>query len=185
LLIDKLRGQLLITPPFIKSGFWAKTVVLVTEHKLDNSTGLIINKPSQVSIQEFGKQLGFDLRYPGYVQIGGPINIHNLILLHTSEWSSDNTLQINDTFSISSSEDILPRLANKDHPAKWRILMGLCGWDSNQLEDEIDGTLPQYRNTSWCVTQANTELVFNSNSTVQWNKSIDCSAIEFTSNYLF
>lgn len=159
-------------------------MVLVTEHKSDNSVGLIINKPSQVSIREFGNRLGFNLPYTGYVQIGGPINTHSLILLHTAEWDSDNTLQIDDNFSISSSENILPRLANKDCPAKWRILMGLCGWDSNQLVDEIDGVLPQYKNTSWCISPASVDLVFDSNSTMQWNKSIDCSAVEFSNNSL-
>ena len=109
-------GNLLIAPPAVKNSFWNKTVIMVTEHHSQGSLGLVLNRKSELTLKEFGHQLGFNINLPGHVYIGGPVNVKNLSFLHTNEWISTNTMQVNDQFSISSAEDILPRMATKDLP---------------------------------------------------------------------
>ena len=67
-----LTGQLLIAPPSVKGSFWYKTVVLVTEHHENGSMGLVLNKRSQMTVNEFASQLGFNLDVPGFLYLGGP-----------------------------------------------------------------------------------------------------------------
>ena len=55
-----------------------------------------------------------DLDIPGYVYIGGPVNQNNISLLHTNDWSCDNTLKLNDDISLSSSKQIMQRFQNND-----------------------------------------------------------------------
>lgn len=177
-------GKLLIAPPSVKGNFWYKTVVLVTEHHCQGSTGIVLNKRSQMSLVEFGEQLGFNIDLPGFVYLGGPINIKNLSFLHTNEWSSKNTMQVNNKFSISSADDILPRLAMGDTPIQWRLFLGMCGWSPSQLENEINGVQPYSKETSWCTASFNEELVFGSDNNDQWCNAIDRSGLEFAQSIL-
>lgn len=180
---SSLVGNLLVAPPIIKSGFWSKSVALVTEHS-KYSIGVILNKRSQVSLKEFGVQLGFNLNYPGFIYVGGPVNVMNLILLHTNEWTSSNMLAINDEISLSSDEDILPRLSIGDNPKKWRLFLGLCRWTDGQLENEIYGSYPPDQNVSWCIAHATPELIFNSDLDQQWARSLDRAGLEFSQKML-
>lgn len=179
-----LVGNLLIAPPTVKGNFWHKTVILVTEHSHQSSVGLVLNKPSELSLFQFGDQLGVSLDIPGYVYVGGPVNPQSLTLLHSNEWSCNNTMKLNNILSISSSGDILTRLSLGDCPIYWRLFLGLCGWAPNQLLSEIKGIAPWKHENSWCITNSNFDLVFDTDGNEQWCKALDNSASEFAKNIL-
>lgn len=179
-----LIGNLLIAPPAMKGNFWYKTVVLITEHHSQGSTGLVLNKRSQMSVVEFGEQLGFQIDVPGFVYLGGPVNVKSLSFLHTNEWVSKNTMRVNNHFSISSADDILPRLAMGDTPDRWRLFLGMCGWSPNQLESEVKGIPPRDIETSWCTAKYDSDLVFGLDHNDQWNAALDRSGLEFAQNIL-
>jgi putative AlgH/UPF0301 family transcriptional regulator len=102
--------------------------------------GLILNKRSQMSVSDFTEQLGPRMNIPGFIYLGGPVNIKALTMLHSSEWECSNTMQVNDQFAISSAEDLLVRLADGDAPRHFRLFLGLCGWAPKQLMEELKGT---------------------------------------------
>jgi len=179
-----LVGNLLIAPPAVKDNFWHKTVILITEHHHQGSMGLVLNRRSELSIKNFGQQLGFHLDLPGFVYIGGPVNVKNLSFLHSPEWVSTNTMQVSDQFSISSAEDILPRMAANDLPIYWRVFLGVCGWGPGQLTAELEGIAPWKKEHSWCTANSTNELVFTSDQNEQWCAALDKSAQEFAQNIL-
>lgn len=177
-------GNLLIAPPSVKGNFWYKTVIMVTEHNSHGSVGLVLNKPTPLTIVEFGMQLGFELDYPGYIYQGGPINAKSLSFLHSNDWTCKNTLRINDDFSVSSANDILPRLAMGDQPYRWRIYLGMAGWGPGQLLGEVKGTPPWNHNISWCISSSNLDLIFDLDTKDQWVAALDRSGHEFAQNVL-
>lgn len=179
-----LVGNLLIAPPAVKGNFWYKTVILVTEHHGQGSVGLVLNKRSQMSVKEFGEQLGFDIDIPGFVYLGGPVNVKSLSFLHTNDWVSKNTMRINDKFSLSSADDILPRLAMGDKPECWRMFLGMAGWAHGQLLGEIKGNPPWNQETAWCLASGDLDIVFGSDNKDQWNSALDRSGLEFAQNML-
>ena len=177
-------GNLIIAPPAVKGNFWHKTVIMITEHHGQGSVGLVLNKRSQMSIVEFGEQLGHQLDVPGFVYLGGPVNVKSLSFLHSNDWTCKNTMQINDEFSISSADDILPRLAMGDRPEQWRLFLGMCGWSPGQLVGEIKGQEPWNKETSWCLASADHELVYESDAKDQWCNALDRSGLEFAQSIL-
>jgi putative transcriptional regulator len=172
-------GNLLIAPPAVKGNFWYKTVVMITEHHTQGSVGVVINKRSHMSLREFGEQIGIELPIEGFVYLGGPVNVKNLSLLHSNEWASSNTHRINQDFSLSSDEHILPRLSIGDTPKHWRLLLGVCGWSPGQLLAEIKGTEPWNKAQSWCLSSADYDVVFGSDHKDQWCNALDRSGLEF------
>lgn len=179
-----LSGQLLIAPPSVKGSFWHKTVVFVTEHHHYGSVGVTLNKPSKMTLRDFGEQCDVDLDIDGHVYIGGPANIKALTMLHSSEWYCKNTLKINKKFSLSSSDDLLERLALGDTPYHWRLFVGLSTWGADQLECEISGKHPYTHNQSWLTASPNYQLVFALDEREQWTSGIEQSGIEFAQKLL-
>jgi putative transcriptional regulator len=179
-----LVGNLLIAPPAVKGNFWYKTVVMITENHKNGSVGLVLNKRSQMSVKEFGEQLGFELDIPGFVYLGGPVNVKSLSFLHSNDWVCKNTMRINDQFSISSADDILPRLSIGDRPEHWRIFLGMCGWAEGQLAGEIAGVAPYPKDSSWCLATGDIDIVFGSDNKDQWCNALDRSGLEFAQNML-
>ena len=177
-------GNLLIAPPAVKNNFWHKTVIMITEHHTHGSAGLVLNKRSELTLNEFGAQLGIPLDLPGYLYVGGPVNVKSLSFLHTNEWTSKNTMHVNNEFSVSSAEDILPRLSAGDCPKQWRIFLGMCGWGPGQLLGEIKGENGWEHNNSWCTVNSDASLVFKSDQKDQWCEALDRSAQEFAQNIL-
>lgn len=174
-------GKLLIAPPSVKGNFWQKTTIFVTEDHEKGSIGLVLNKPSQTTIEDFASQYQIKLFGPlkGMIHIGGPVNVRSFTMLHTSEWACENTLNIDEDFSLSSSDDLLTRLSTGDAPKHWRLFVGLCGWQPTQLLNEYRGNPPFNHNTSWLTAQPNNQLVFHYDTTEQWTQTLERSGEEF------
>lgn len=172
-------GKLLIAPPKMKTGFWYKSVIFITEDHINGSMGLLLNKRSSVTVTDFTEQIGQRLNIPGFIYIGGPVNMKALCMLHSSEWSCNNTLQVTPEFSISSSDDLLPRLGDGDAPKHFRLFLGLCGWAPTQLQEEYEGAPPRDRNASWLIASANHDLVFNHDLKDQWLQSLEKCSSDF------
>ena len=179
-----LAGTLLIAPPKMKNSFWYKSVIFLTEHHQNGSMGLILNKRSQMTVSDFTENIGPRMNIPGNIYLGGPVNVKALSMLHTSEWSCSNTLQINDDFSISSAEDLLIRLGDADAPNYFRLFLGLCGWAPRQLQEELSGSAHRDHNLSWLTASANHEIVFNSDLKDQWHQAVERSGNEFVQSVL-
>jgi putative transcriptional regulator len=179
-----LTGNLLIAPPRVRGNFWEKSTIFLTEHHDNGAVGLVLNKPSKMSISEFASQHNADIDVAGFIHVGGPVNVKALTMLHSPEWSCNNTMRINAEFSLSSSPDILSNLAMGNYPKYWRLFVGLCGWSKGQLENELAGDPPYNHNLSWLLATANHSIVFDHNSQTQWTESIELSGSEFTQSLL-
>jgi putative transcriptional regulator len=179
-----LTGKLLIAPPSVRGNFWQKTVIYVTENHARGSMGLVLNKKSKMPIKEFAQQCGVECNVPGVIYVGGPVNVKALTIIHSSEWSCSNTMHINNEFSISSSHDLLHKLATGDRPHKWRLALGLCAWAPEQLENELKGNEPYSHNMSWLTATPNHNNVFELDGPDQWTSTIEQSGLEFVQNIL-
>jgi putative transcriptional regulator len=181
--MSNLLGKLLIAPPAIKEGFWQKSVIVVTE-QFKGHTGIVLNKPSKMSVKEFAKQNHVMLNIPGFIHLGGPVNTKALTLLHSTEWSCENTMQVTENFSMSSSPEILTKMAMGNVPQYWRMFVGLSGWSEGQLALEVAGKPPYTKNTSWLTASSNLNILFDYDTQQQWTESIERSGSELVQKML-
>jgi len=105
-------------------------------------------------------------------------------MIHSSEWSCKNTLRVTNSLSISSADDIMPRLAAGDSPLRWRLFMGMAAWAPGQLMDEFKGRAPFHPAYSWCISKSNLDLTFDYDGNDQWAKHLDLSGLEFAQSIL-
>jgi putative transcriptional regulator len=77
-------------------------------------------------------------------------------VLHTTDYySSDSTLTIDDTVSLTATVDILRAIAAGEGPTRSLLALGYAGWAPGQLEREI-------QTNGWLVCPADRDLVFDS-----------------------
>ena len=177
-------GTLLIAPPAVQGTFWTKSVILLTEHHEHGSLGLMLNKRSTITIQEFAQQCGVELDIPGQLYMGGPVNTKSFCMLHSNEWTSANTMQVNSRLSISSTPTLLKDLQTGEKPMFYRLFVGLCGWAPDQLMSEYLGHPPFNHNKSWLTFASNYDIIFKYDSKEQWTNALEQCGQEFAQNLL-
>lgn len=157
-------GVILAAHPDFKHDFFGQSVILVTEHHRFSTVGICINKPHTVTLAEAAGVDEWPWDDPLYQ--GGPVNRSALIMLHSHEWYSSNTMAITTKLSISSDRLMIEKAAQGNAPQRWRFASGMCGWQPGQLEKEI-------RQGRWLVVTDSDDLVWSLQGEAQWRRSID------------
>ena len=110
-----LGGQVLIAMPSLQDPRFARTVICLCAHSPDGAMGIVLNKPLEgLSFDELLKQLGLE-PVPPQRRIrlcqGGPVEGGRGFVLHTRDWSNDQSLQVTDDVALTASVDILTAIA--------------------------------------------------------------------------
>jgi len=180
-----LPGTLIIAPPSVRHPMFNSSTVLITEINPVGTTGLIVNKESRMSISEFGERLGFDFDHiPGMLHIGGSDKQTSFCLLHSPEWASLNTFRVNNYFAISSDNDVLKKFEAGDEPKHWRMFLGMCIWNPEELENEINGLGSSKSDINWCTSSCDPELIFETDTTDIWDAALERCSLEFARNFM-
>src|SRR6266550_1068014 len=69
---DSLRGKLLIASPTLLDPNFARTVVFITEHNDEGAMGIVLNRPSESSVESVVPQLA-DIAGGEPIYVGGPV----------------------------------------------------------------------------------------------------------------
>ncbi len=161
-----LTGKLLIAMPGMGDPRFAHSVVFVCAHTADGALGLIVNKPApDLRLDDLLEQLniskgpaGRDIR----VYFGGPVEHGRGFVLHSADYSvREATLDIDEHFGMTATQDILVALAEGQGPRSALLMLGYAGWAAGQLEAEI-------LENGWLVADATPELVFAADNAAKW-----------------
>lgn len=169
-------GQILIAHPDLANGFFGGSVVLITERHLKGTVGIAINKTSDLNMQEIAEEKGWTWPYNERMYHGGPVNQTALIMLHSADWYSQNTLPISDVVSLSSDHFMTEKMVMGNAPDRWRMCHGISGWFPGQLESEI-------KRNDWLLAWPTADLLFEYSGEEQWRKSIDLCANQTVSAF--
>lgn len=165
-----LNGYLLTAMPCIMGSRFEHSIVFICGHDAKGAIGLIMNKPlPSIYLPELLKQLEISKikinpKTPLY--FGGHLDMNRGFVLHSLDYTTNNTVVINMDYGVTATLDILRAIAAGKGPKKYRISLGYTGWEKNQLEQEI-------QDNHWLVNQTSPELIFNTRSDKQWHKSLD------------
>jgi putative transcriptional regulator len=154
-----LSQQLLLAMPGKVSGNLANTVIYVCEHTEHGALGLVINRPTDITVGDLLKRIDLDLSLEiGAVQdapvfFGGPVQTDRGFVLHAPIGGYSSSIQLGDV-ALTTSRDVLQDVAKGKGPAHLLITLGYAGWGAGQLESEMS------RN-AWLNVAANTDILFN------------------------
>jgi putative transcriptional regulator len=124
-----LRGRLVLAAPRLLDPNFFRSVVLIVEHdEQDGAIGLVLNRPTDLLVQDVLPEWSDVTSEPGAVFAGGPVAPAAALALGRGPGDDAVVADL--------------RLVDLEAPpTEWRdvrIFAGYSGWSAGQLEAEID-----------------------------------------------
>lgn len=153
---SSLKNQFLIAMPGLTGSYFGDTLTYLCEHNDDGAMGLVINRPSELSLVELLAQLGLDAGKVAAdvpVMDGGPVARDRGFILHSDDERFDASLELGDGLMLTAAREVLEAIANGEGPRDYLVALGYAGWDGGQLEHELG-------ENAWLSCPASLDVVF-------------------------
>jgi len=114
-------------------------VIFLCAHTQEGAMGIIVNRP--LNKPDFGdllKQLDIEPRPPSRriaLCTGGPVDNNRGFVLHSTDWATDGSMDVDGERMLTSSLDILKAIAQGGGPKQCILALGYAGWDAGQLDE--------------------------------------------------
>ena len=166
-----LSGQLLIAMPQMTDPRFEHSVVYMCAHNADGAMGLVVNKlVDAMSFTELLRQMELEIESDNLddriqVHFGGPVESARGFVLHTTDYVSEATMRVDDTFSMTATIDVLRSIARGSGPSQAIFTLGYAGWAPGQLDTEI-------QSNGWLNVAADQDLVFGREHDIKWTQAV-------------
>lgn len=159
------KGSILISEPFLQDAYFQRSVVLLIEHNANGSMGFVLNKKTNLVINDFFSDLERLSGIPIY--LGGPVSSNRLFFVHTLGDLIPDSLRISDSLFFDGNFDVLKKyiLAGNSIKGKVKFFLGYSGWTEGQLGYEID-------EDSWVVSRPVKDILMADGDSY-WRRSLE------------
>lgn len=151
-----LSNQFLIAMPALGDTNFAGTVIYVCEHTPEGALGLVINRPTDLTMGSLFERIDLQLEIAPIkdkpVFYGGPVQTDRGFVLHAPVVEYSSTLKVGE-LALTTSRDILKAVADGQGPEHLLITLGYAGWGAGQLESEIG-------ENAWLTVSADSRVIF-------------------------
>ena len=151
-----LSNQFLMAMPGMVDGEFAGTVIYLCEHSPKGALGLVINRPTDLSVagllEKIDLKLEIALPQNAAVYFGGPVHTDRGFVLHSPAGSFSSSIRLGQ-LALTTSRDVLQAVAQGNGPEKLLVTLGYSGWGAGQLESEI-------AQNAWLTVPASAEVIF-------------------------
>ena len=170
-----LENQLIVSMPNLDDQFFDKIVVYICEHNDQGAVGLIVNQPTEYNLSFIFEQLNIehstDLESEIPVLFGGPVQQDRGFIIHKPLEGFQPSIDLNHQVCVSTSQEILRRIASGNGPEDITVTLGYSGWAADQLIEEIKQNI-------WLTCDATDEILYNTPFEERWQKAIDNIGID-------
>lgn len=153
-----LTNQFLIAMPSMVDPNFAGTVVYVCEHGENGAIGLVINRPTELTLSTLFDKIDLKLEIAPWkdapVFFGGPVQTERGFVLHRPLGSYSSSLTVAEDMGLTTSKDVLEAVAEGRGPGKMLVTLGYSGWGAGQLENEI-------AHNAWLTVAAQSDVIFD------------------------
>ncbi len=158
----QLADHFLIAMPPRLDPIFGGTVVYVCEHHAGGALGMIINRPTDMTMDVLFERLELSLEISPHgplragspVLFGGPVQVERGFVLHAPHADYTSSLNVSDEVALTTSRDVLEAVSEGRGPERLIVTLGCAGWSAGQLEDEI------LRN-GWLTVRADPAIIFD------------------------
>ena len=154
-----------------------RTVTLICEHNDAGAMGIVINRMTDLSLQDILQQIGVKSGHSDEakmgVHFGGPVQTNRGFVVHEPLGDWESTLAVTDTLGVSTSRDVLAALAEKRGPDRCLVALGYAGWSAGQLEKEI-------AENSWLSGPADRSIVFTTPVEERWRAAAELLGVDLS-----
>ena len=173
-----LTHHFLIAMPGLEDESFARSVVYLCEHSERGALGLIINKPTDITLKGLFDKVDLSLRREDLTKEpvfqGGPVQTERGFVLHepmlmdkgeTDESAYASTMTIPGGLEMTTSKDVLEALSTGAGPRRVLITLGYSSWGEGQLESEL-------AENAWLTVGADLSVIFDTPVTERYDRAL-------------
>jgi putative transcriptional regulator len=150
---EPLVGQLLLASPALRDPNFERSVVLIGVHSEEGAMGVVLNRPSEVTVEESDR-----------VFVGGPVQPSSIVFLAEFLDPTPAGVLVLGRIGFPAPDAELDELSRAT--GRVRVFAGFAGWGEGQLEAEIaDG--------DWIAQAALPEDVFTEVPERLWSSVLE------------
>ena len=185
---DLATPVLLVALPQVVDPFFNKAVVLLIHHDEEGSLGLIVNRPTGISVGEIlaGMEIPWSGQSSALTHFGGPVQPQLGTVLFAPGGGGNGVLggggngfgdgEGGSSPGLQAASEVAPGVALTQHvadlghlaaspPDRFRLFLGYAGWGEGQLLEEI------LRN-DWLLAPVDADLVFAPSPDQAWTSAL-------------
>jgi putative transcriptional regulator len=133
---ESLAGQLLLASPSLYDPNFRRTVVLIGVHSEEGAMGVVLNRPSEVTVAEAVPQLEQAVSREEPVYVGGPVQPTSIVFLAEFLDPSLAGLLVLGRIGFPAPDADIDELIPAT--ARARVFAGYAGWGEGQLDAEVE-----------------------------------------------
>ena len=179
-----LTNHFLIAMPGLEDEAFSQSVVYLCEHSERGALGLVINKPSDIKLQNLFDKVDLplgraDLKDNPVFQ-GGPVQTERGFVLHEAMLAPQpqpaesvyaSTMVIPGGLEMTTSRDVLEALSTGAGPSRVLVTLGYSAWGEGQLESEIG-------ENSWLTVNADRAVIFDTPVAQRYTKALSLLGLQ-------
>lgn len=154
-----------------------RTVVMILRHNDEGTFGLVINRPTDVTVGDLCENQGIVYTGPEAtpMMFGGPVEVErHLLVLHGNgrclPEDCGDEVEIAEGVILVTARTGLEILASRES-ARFRCYAGYAGWAPGQLEEEM-------RAGAWVPLACSDDLIFDEPSARVWEMALRRTGID-------
>jgi putative transcriptional regulator len=166
---EPASGMFLVAQRSLHDPFFSHSVVLILQHGIPGTEGLIINRPSDWQLPDLVSGLddgeAATANYP--VFFGGPLGVHRVFMLIRHKDPVASAWHVTGNLYFSDRRQVLDTVLAGEYPgASMRLFVGYASWTSGQLALEL-------ARGSWHLVGADAISVQEGSEHGLWKRLID------------
>ena len=164
---ESLRGSLLIAGPQLLDPNFRRTVVLVADHGDEGAMGVILNRPSGMTVADAAPELEPLVGADSPIFAGGPVQpTSGVVLAEVTESDEPIFADVVLVPGLGELADVV------DGAGSIRVFAGYAGWGPGQLDDEL-------ARDDWILEPAQPSDVFSEAPETLWGRVLERKGGEF------
>ena len=179
-----LTHHFLIAMPGLEDESFARSVVYLCEHSERGALGLIINKPTDITLKGLFDKVDLSLHREDLTKEpvfqGGPVQTERGFVLHepmlmdkgeTDESAYASTMTIPGGLEMTTSKDVLEALSTGAGPRRVLITLGYSSWGEGQLESEL-------AENAWLTVAADLSVIFDTPVPERYDRALSLLGLQ-------
>ena len=156
-------GRLLVATPSLVDPNFAGSVVLVLDHDGDGSLGVVLNRPSAITVASVLPDWAESVDPPEVLFEGGPVSTDAALAVALVPAAGPDPIGFRCLFERTGIIDLdTPREVLAPAITRMRVFAGYAGWGAGQLQSEID-------EGSWYVVESTAHDIFDDEPGGLWS----------------
>ena len=166
-----LTHHFLIAMPGLEDESFARSVVYLCEHSERGALGLIINKPTDITLKGLFDKVDLSLRREDLTKEpvfqGGPVQTERGFVLHEPMLMDKGETDE----SAYASTDVLEALSTGAGPRRVLITLGYSSWGEGQLESEL-------AENAWLTVAADLSVIFDTPVPERYDRALSLLGLQ-------